>query len=445
MLPAHGAVKAGASCSPSGKKVIKSGSEFRCVKSGKKLVWKEFKKVAPVPTISPTPKASSTPSPSPTITVTPTPSPSESLTPTPTPTPTQKSKPLTTPEILWSRGVNGVFPIEEQEWEVPSVIPTSWQDVYEKRIGIPYQAWLAISRNIAANRSKVGKVEMLTGPNTISNYPRLDQIIEFVSRAVPSGKNPINLRVFVFNFKDADWADQSFKRLYANESSRFKRMHADPVWEICRKDREACYAQAFLDSELNGIIFMGMIDKGSKEQLQQTYSEYARAYRGQSIAHEYLHTIEAIHLGERRYGAMERTPTWFSQGAAVFMEGAAPNYQSFQDFMRFRIVDSKLLYNDCPYSFCIRLNANLIEDYLSLSHQEKNWDNFPYGMKYEMSARVVEVLVALKGPDSMISMFAAIGEGKRFDQAFETVYGISYETAKPIIASIVADQFANGR
>jgi hypothetical protein len=62
-----------------------------------------------------------------------------------------------------------------------------------------------------------------------------------------------------------------------------------------------------------------------------------------------------------------------------------------------------------------------------------------------MSARVVEILVALNGPDSIIRMFAEIGRGKRFDQAFETVYGVSYESAKPIIARIVADQFANGR
>jgi hypothetical protein len=330
-------------------------------------------------------------------------------------------------------------------WEIPSDVPTGWQDVYEKRIGIPYQAWLAISNNISANKSKLGKVEFLTGPNTTLNYPSLNQIMELVSRAVPSGKNPSSTRVFVFNFKDADWADQTFKRLYANETTRFKKMHSDPVWEICRKDREVCFAQAFVDSNLDAIIFMGMIDKGSREQLQQTYSEYARAYRGQSIAHEYLHTIEAIHLGEKRYGAMERTPTWFSQGTAVFMEGAAPNHQYFDDFMRFRIVDSKLLYEDCPYSFCIKLDANLIQDYLSIAHQEKNWDNFPYGMKYEMSARVVEILVALKGPDSIISMFAAIGQGKRFDLAFESVYGISYESAKPIIARILVDQFSNGR
>lgn len=434
-------MKAGATCPKVGKVVVKANSEFRCVKKGKKLVWaKQDKKVAlpapsPTPTVSPTPTPTSTPSPSP--------SPTETVVVTITPVPTVK--PLTFAETLWSRGENGVFPIEKQVYEIPSVIPTNWQDVYEKRLGIPYQAWSAISKNIVANKSKIGTVEMLVGPNTEFNYPNLESVMELVSRAVPTGRNPKNVRVFVFNFKDADWADQSFKKLYADESSRFKRMHADPVWAICPVQREVCYAQSFVDSNLNGVLFMGMIDKGSREQLNQTFSEFARSFRGQLVAHEYLHTIEAIHLGERRYGAMERTPTWFSQGAAVFMEGAAPNYQSFDNFMRFRTVDSKLFYIDCPYLFCIKVDANLIEDYISLSHQEKNWDNFPYGMKYEMSARVVEILVALKGPDSMISVFDEIGKGRRFDEAFETVYGINYESAKPIIARIVADQFANGR
>lgn len=446
-MPAVSAVKAGATCSKLGRVVVKSGSEYRCIKKGKKLVWKKFKLAQPLPSTSPVLTPTPTPTPTPTATQTPTPTPTPSPSPTPTviPIPTQSAKPLTFAETLWSKGENGVFPIEKQVYEIPSVIPTSWQDVYEKRLGIPYQAWLSVSKNIAANTSKLGKVEMLIGPNTLPNYSNLEQIMDLVSRAVPSGKNPANVRVFVFNFTDADWANQNFQRLYANESARFKKMHPDPIWEICPKDREVCYQQAFVDSNFNGVIIMGMVDKGSRAQLNQTYAEYARAYRGQVIAHEYLHTIEAIHQGDRRYIAMERTPTWFSQGTAVFMEGAAPNHKSFDDFMHFRLVDSAILYNDCPYVFCIKLDAALIQDYLSLTHQEKNWDNFPYGMKYMMSARVVEILVSLKGPDSMISMFDEIGLGRRFDQAFEKVYGISYESAKPIIARIVADQFANGR
>lgn len=387
----------------------------------------------------PQPSLTITPSPSPS------PSPSEILLPIPSFSPTPTTKPLSFTEMIWSKEVKGEFPIQREIFEIPTALPTGWQDVYEKRLGIPYQAWLAVSKNIAANSSKVGNVEIITGPNTVLNYPNLRGVIELVSRAVPTGRNVTNLRVLAFNFKDAPWADETFKRLYANETELFKRQHPDPVWEICPKQREACFAQAFLDSNLNGIILLGMIDRGSREQLTQTFSEYSRVYLGQLIAHEYLHTIEAIHLGSRRYIALERTPSWFSQGTAVFMEGAAPNYQSFDAYMRFRLVDSKVIYSDCPYVFCVKVNTNLIQDYMSLSHQSKNWDNFPYAMKYEMSSRIVEVLVALKGPDTMISMFRAIGEGTPFDRAFESVYGISYESAKPIIAKIVADQLENSR
>ena len=54
-----------------------------------------------------------------------------------------------------------------------------------------------------------------------------------------------------------------------------------------------------------------------------------------------------------------------------------------------------------------------------------------------MGARIIEILVALKGPDSLIDVYEQIATGKSFSQAFELVYGISYEAAKPIITSIV--------
>jgi hypothetical protein len=66
-------------------------------------------------------------------------------------------------------------------------------------------------------------------------------------------------------------------------------------------------------------------------------------------------------------------------------------------------------------------------------------------MKYEMSARTVEILVALKGPDSLIRMVEVMASGKKFDEAFQIVYEINYDQARSIIARIIADQFANGR
>lgn len=450
--PSNGAVKAGAACKQVGKIATKSGTEYRCVKKGKKLVWKKITKAIDVPatpivTPTPTPTTSPSSSPSPTQEPTPTPTPTPSLTPTPTPTPTptQSAKPLTFAETLWSRGSNGRFPIEDKSFDVPTEIPTSWQDVYEKRYGIPYQAWSAISKNVASNPSKVGNVEILTGPNTVPNFADIKLPMELVSRAFPTAQNVKNLKVFVFNFKDSKWADETFKKTYINETTAFKNRHANAVTEICPASREVCFAQAFIDSNSNGVIMQGMTDIGSREQLNQTFSEYARAYRGVNIAHEYLHTVQRVILGDRWYQRIYTPPTWFIEGSAVFVEGSVLHHQSFDGFMRFRAVDSKLLYSDCPYEFCVKVDFERVLDYLSMSHYEKNWDNFPYAMKYEMSARTIEILVALKGPGSIIGFIEYMATGKTFEEAFQHIYGISYETAKPIIARIVADQFANGR
>ena len=179
--------------------------------------------------------------------------------------------------------------------------------------------------------------------------------------------------------------------------------------------------------------------------MNQTYSEYARATLGVGIAHEYLHTIQRVILGDRWFQRIYTPPSWFIEGSAVFIEGAVMNHESFDGFMRFRAVDSKLLYADCPYEYCVKLSYEMVLDYLSMSHYEKNWDNFPYAMKYEMSARTIEILAALKGPGSLVSFIEFMATGKTFEEAFQHVYGISYESAKPIIARIIVDQFASGR
>jgi hypothetical protein len=446
--PAIGAnPKAGSSCSKVGKKQVYAGKTFTCVKKGKKNLWSKGVRVvaAPKPVATPTPTSEpvpvSVPVPTPSPTVTPESTPTPLPAPTPTPTPTEQE--ITFPEKLWSRAANGTFPIQKDTFEIPNILPTSWQDIYERRIGIAYSAWSQVSKNISSSASKVGSVEVFVGPNTIVTYPYYRQNMEYVSRAFPTARNVTKLKLFIFNFRDSKWADETFKRVYAFETQAFKDRHANAVAAICPETREVCFAQAFIDSNSEGVIMYGMTDKGSKEQLNQTFSEYARDSLGYVIGHEYMHTIQRVILGNRWYQRDYTPPSWFNEGSAVFIENAAPNLNSFDAYMRFRAVDSKLLYADCPYAFCLKLDEKLVVDYLSMSHYSKNWDNFPYAMKYEMSARIMEILVAVKGPDSLINLIETMATEKKFEQAFEIVYGINYETAKPIIARIIVDQFNN--
>jgi hypothetical protein len=421
------AVKAGSKCNKAGATATVAGKKLTCIKSGTRLVWNKgvaIKKPSPVATPTPTPTPVATP------------------TPTPTPTPTQTATPLTFTEKLWSRGVNGVFPIESETFPIPTQVATTWQNAYANRDGIPYQAWSAISKNIASSPSKLGNIEILIGPNTTPNFADIKLRLELVSKALPKAKNVSKARVFAFNFKDAGWADTTFKQLYINESTAFKNRHKDAVWEICPKQREVCFQQAFVDSNLDGVIFIGMTDRGSREQLNQIYSEYSRAFKGVVIGHEYLHTIQRVILGERWFQQAYNPPSWFNEGMAVFMENAAANNSTFDSFMQFRSVESAIMYPDCPQTFCVKIEKEQVQSFLSIYNYSSNWSTYPYAMKYQMSARIIEILVALKGPDSLTEVYEYMATSKTFEQAFEHVYGISYEAAKPIITSIVVDQIA---
>jgi hypothetical protein len=415
-------VKAGAKCTKAGATATASGKKFTCVKSGKKLVWNKGVMI----------KAATKPSPNPVF------KPVE-----PTPTPVVPSLSMT--EKLWSKVVNGVFPIESEKYPIPAELATTWQNAYANRDGIPYQAWSAISKNIATSPSKLGSVEILIGPNTVPNFADFKLRMELVSKAFPKAKNVSKSRLFAFNYKDASWADETFKRLYINETTAFKNRHADAVNVICRKEREVCYQQAFVDSNLEGVIFIGMTDVGSREQLDQTFPEYSRAYRGVVIGHEYLHTIQRVIFGDRWYLQEYASHSWFNDGMAIFIENAAANHNSFDTYMQFRATESAIMYPDCPYSFCVKVQKDQVQSFLSIFNYSTNWLSYPYAIRNQMGARIIEILVALKGPDSLIDVYEHIATGKSFSQAFELVYGISYEAAKPIITSIVVDQIAAGK
>ena len=440
--------KAGAKCTKAGANATAAGKKFTCIKSGKRLVWNKGVpiKAAPKPSLNPVFKpVEPKPEPTPTSIATPIPTPTPTPTSTPTPLPTPVEPTLSMTEKLWSRAVNGVFPIESEKYPIPTEVATTWQNAYANRDGIPFQAWSAISKNIATSPSKLGAVEILIGPNTVPNFADFKLRMELVSKALPKAKNVSKSRIFAFNFKDATWADQTFKRIYANETNAFKNRHANAVDAICFKDREVCYQQAFVDSNLEGVIFIGMTDEGSREQLSQTFSEYSRATRGVVIGHEYLHTIQRVIFGDRWYLNEYASHSWFNDGMAVFIENAAANHNSFSTYMQFRATESAIMYPDCPYSFCVKVQKDQVQSFLSIFNYSTNWLSYPYAIRNQMGARIIEILVALKGPDSLIDVYLYIASGKSFSQAFELVYGISYEAAKPIITSIVVDQIAAGK
>lgn len=404
-------VKAGGTCKKLGQIQVVKKQTYACVKSGKKLIWRKKAEVVKPTTNLP-----------------------------------EKVPTLSFIETLRSPAINGKFPIENWKFAIPNDAPTSWQDLYEKRAGIAYQAWLSISKTDKKTSSVVDEVTIAVGPKTKLLYGDIEGAIAKVSRSFFSTAQPKTVRVLAFNYDDRDWALAQVSAMVADEEESYRKRQQDNLVNTCSAERQVCWgATAGSTPSGKGFLLVGIVDKDGLQTLDPSFSSYMRSQRGLTIAHEYFHVIQLFTLGKNWYQMMYTPPTWFNEASATFVENAVMNQSSFDTYMRFRASDSHLAYPSCGSvdQGCIAVTEEVMTKFLSLSNYQNNWSDFPYGMKYEVSNRVIEALVALKSYQSIADIYRYQAQNHTFEEAFEHVYGIEYSKAIPILAKIVSEEFAN--
>jgi len=70
------------------------------------------------------------------------------------------------------------------------------------------------------------------------------------------------------------------------------------------------------------------------------------------------------------------------------------------------------------------------------------WGNsFKYSdaVVYGVGAKVHEILIALKGPNTLISFMDDVARNGSFAKSFEKFYGISWADAQPMVAKFIFD------
>ena len=380
---AYGAVKQGSSCKKAGTTSTVNGLKYTCVKSGKKLVWGKGVKVS-FPTPTPTPSATPIPSP----------------TPTATPTPTAE----------------------------PIVPPTSFEDLFEKRKGISLAAWQKSSEIIKSSKNKAGTLEIFTGPNTKPEFDDYPTPVGLVSRLFPARSEYQRTIVIRFAYVDIEWAETTLRsKLTTEELNQLNRNEGGrAISGRCDSSRNNCNG-AMQQSTMTGIslIIQGVQNPGSQYDV--------RFKSGMLEAHEYFHSLQRIPI----MGKTETWPhAWFREGSAEWVQNMSVNYlnyESYKDFLR----------ADCRNS-CRNLSEADIVEFLEKSKENFTPSNFDQFFNYSLGSRFIEVLVALKGPDTLIGMYEEMGKKLTFDQAFKNVYGVEWSYAIPILAKTVYTNLKEG-
>ncbi len=395
VIPTFAKTKPGDTCKKAQQLRVVGSVSLKCVKVGKKFVWREVR---------------STPVAIPAVDVTPTPSPSPSAssssTPSPSPSPSPTPEKTTDPAIY--------------------IVPTSFQDLYEKRKGVSYAAWKSVSTTIEATADRGVKLEILIGPNTKPHFNGYEEVVNLLARAFPKASLPPRTLVIQFNSSDIDWAEAQYQqkvpeadrsRIDFNERDGFIRGNC-PMPNNCNGARQ--------QTTISG---WSIIPHGVASVSASAASLDRRISTGMLEIHEYFHGMQRVPLINKDLSPGGYPPAWVGEGSADFIQNAVVNRGDFESYR-------KMARDNCDIS-CVVLSEERIELFLT---EAKDW-NVPEGFNrwtnYSLGSVVMEVLAAVGGHESILALYEALGSKLPFAQAFEKVYRTPWQEAIPIIAKTI--------
>jgi hypothetical protein len=305
------------------------------------------------------------------------------------------------------------------------VKPTSFANLESNYKGIPDAVWANAKKLLDQPLSAPIKVEVEKGPSTkiLYNYSEIEYGISRANQLGASFPRQSKFFVIAFNFQDRDWAKA---RLNTFDSPfTLNDTFADQVSVACASESECdgAFGNISLDS---GLITQA--SSGAPNYVNQNISTTRSHY-----AHEATHTIQKSIY--KKYGLKNFSiPCWFSEGQpqVVGQASASENLASY----------SVNRYNWLrpPLRGLPDFSEASINKFFDLQHQQP-CDAASRQHIYDIGFIAVEALVSIGGISSTFEVLDKYASGMTFDQAFENVYGISWVSAKPILARVVSKQY----
>ena len=329
-------------------------------------------------------------------------------------------------KLVWNKGVavkkatTVAAPTPTPTASPTPKVPTSFDNLVENYRGIAYAAWSKSREKILASKKTDITLKFILGPNSQLTYKEPLIPIDLVSRMYAGKVEPAEIYYLAFNYADREWAVEQMESILPNSGSRW-------VTDVACRNRASCWGGGSFYNGTNRFLIVVAVELKTPDKLDGTLE-----------AHEFTHTVQQMNIKKGR-PAQEFLydpwpPTWYWEGQAHFTQHAAVFYDSFTKYMDFRDLSAGELISS-P-----RFTSEVLESYFVFNAPDAWQKNFEPWYQYSIGALFVEVLTALKGPDSTMEMWRITGTGVNFKTAFEQVYGISFDKALPIISKAIALQ-----
>lgn len=322
-------------------------------------------------------------------------------------------------KLVWDKGSPVVIVTQPKA-------PTGFNDLVSNYSGISYAAWKKSSDKINKSPNVPIPLEMIVGEHSKLNNKNPSFAFSQINKLYAGNVFPEKIYFLAFNYQDRDWAVTKMDQLVPNAASSWIRDVACPTAESC------IGGGSFhnVSNKTNLIVIGTGIDPNNIE----------NSISGTLEAHEYTHSIQQSSSAAFRPPVnllkFPWPPNWYWEGLAQFSQHAAIYSDSFNKYSEFRKKSSGNIFNSAFW------DAGNIEKYFQVNLTNEWYSQYPRWRQYDLGAMLVEILVAINGPDSAMEVFNQSVNGSGFESAFEKIYGISFQTALPIISKAIALELA---
>ncbi|MCX6449923.1 MAG: hypothetical protein NTV41_05365, partial [Actinobacteria bacterium] len=107
-------------------------------------------------------------------------------------------------------------------------------------------------------------------------------------------------------------------------------------------------------------------------------------------------------------------------------------------YMKWRKLDSQEFYGKNT-----KITTSFMTAYLGTTGAEDCRNNNEPCYKYNLGSRIMEIFVALKGPGVMLDLFRESAL-QGFEPAFQSIFGVTWAEASPIINKTIVELFQSG-
>lgn len=336
-------------------------------------------------------------------------------------------------KLIWNKGV-----VNKSTKPLPvsyPIAPTDFSNLYTNRDGIAYAAWKKTSDSILGGKSSLQNVSTFIGPNTIPPIYKTPEIaFGLVSKAFNKYETPKDVVLIEYSYPDIAWAENKVRQFVT--TSEYDELNRNENGKLVSSNCATNDCFGAKQVSVNGVNGVAFVLAGVPISNYVDPVSAPKWNTGQLEAHEFFHAMQRRNVAG--YPTKDWAVSWVVEGGAALVQNLVISSNSFDKYIEWRKIDAvRMIGANSP------VTTQFMADFLDIDKNKDYWRSVDSFYAYNLGSRVMEVLVALKGPGVLLDLHKETAING-FNSAFLSIFGIPWTEAAPIINKTIVDSLRGG-